>query len=231
MTAPRGRGVEGAPQRPPGPTTPPIRAYGDRALLVELAATDHVVAWVDALRELGLPGVADVVPAAETVLVLATDDQDVRALREALLRVRPGESRSGAADGEVVRIEVRYDGPDLADVARLSGLSQDEVVSAHTGQSWRVAFGGFAPGFAYLVGEDDRLHVPRRDSSRTAVPAGAVGLAGDYSGVYPRESPGGWQLIGTTDARMWDLDRDPPALLSAGASVRFVDEAGRGAGA
>lgn len=86
-----------------------------------------------------------------------------------------------------------------------------------------MAFGGFAPGFGYLVTDHDRLHVPRRDSARTAVPAGAVGLAGEYTGVYPRESPGGWQLIGTTDAPMWDLDREPPALLRPGARVRFVD--------
>ena len=91
------------------------------------------------------------------------------------------------------------------------------MVAAHTGTPWRVAFGGFAPGFAYLVGGDARLQVPRRDSPRTKVPAGAVGLAGEFSGVYPRESPGGWQLIGTTTVAMWDLDRDPPALLAAGA--------------
>jgi KipI family sensor histidine kinase inhibitor len=216
------------------PTTPRIRPYGDRALLVELADTDHVVAWVDALRRLELPGVADLVPAAETVLVLAAEDEDVRVLRKALGEVQPSPDREtgdqGSVDGagEVVEIVVRYDGPDLADVARITGLSEDEVVVAHTGMTWRVAFGGFAPGFAYLVGDDDRLHVPRRDSSRTAVPAGAVGLAGDYSGVYPRESPGGWQLIGTTDAAMWDVDREPPALLSPGATVRFVAEGDRG---
>jgi KipI family sensor histidine kinase inhibitor len=208
-------------------TSPRIRPFGDRALLVELPDTDHVVAYVDALgRERA--GVADVVPAAETVLVVADEGEDVASLRKALARVRPEPARTAAPDGDVVEIEVRYDGPDLADVARLTRLSEDEVVAAHTGATWRVAFGGFAPGFAYLVGTDDRLHVPRRDSSRTAVPAGAVGLAGDYSGVYPRESPGGWQLIGTTDARMWDLDRDPPALLSPGATVRFVPQGGRG---
>ena len=115
-----------------------------------------------------------------------------------------------------------YDGPDLAEVARLTGLGEDEVVAAHAGTPWRVAFGGFAPGFAYLVGGDPRLQVPRRDEPRTRVPAGAVGLAGEFSGVYPRESPGGWQLIGRTDAVMWDLDRDPPALLAAGLTVRFT---------
>ena len=115
-----------------------------------------------------------------------------------------------------------YDGPDLAEVARLTGLDEDEVVAAHTGTPWRIAFGGFAPGFAYLTGGDERLRVPRRDEPRTTVPAGAVGLAGEFSGVYPRPSPGGWQLIGSTDAPLWDPDRDPPALLGPGGWVRFV---------
>ena len=201
--------------------TLPVLAYGDRALLVELSDTDLVVGYVDALRAAGLEGVADVVPAAQTVLVVAADGASVGTLAGQLADVEP---RLGAMpeDGDLVEIPVVYDGPDLADVAQLTGLSEAEVVAAHTGQTWRVAFGGFAPGFGYLVGEDHRLHVPRRDSARTSVPPGAVGLAGDYSGVYPRESPGGWQLIGTTDAPMWDLDRDPPALLTPGARVRFV---------
>ena len=207
-------------------TTPTVLAYGDRALLVELGDTERVVAWVDALQRQEVPGVADLVPAAETVLVVAQEGVDVRVLRAALAAVVPEEAGALPAGGDVVEIPVSYDGPDLADVARLTGLSESEVVAAHSGALWRVAFGGFAPGFAYLVGDDDRLHVPRRDSARTAVPAGAVGLAGDYSGVYPRESPGGWQLIGTTDVQMWDLDRDPPALLRPGAAVRFVQAAG-----
>jgi KipI family sensor histidine kinase inhibitor len=120
-----------------------------------------------------------------------------------------------------VEITVVYDGPDLTEVARLTGLAEDEIVAAHTGTPWRIAFGGFAPGFAYLTGGDPRLSVPRRDEPRTTVPAGAVGLAGEYSGVYPRPSPGGWQLIGRTDAVLWDADRDPPALLAPGGSVRF----------
>ena len=107
-------------------------------------------------------------------------------------------------------------------VARLTGLDESEVVAAHTGTPWRIAFGGFAPGFAYLTGGDERLQVPRRDEPRTTVPAGAVGLAGEFSGVYPRPSPGGWQLIGSTEARLWDPDRDPPALLEHGGWVRFV---------
>lgn len=204
-----------------------VLAYGDRALLVELGSTERVVGYVDALRADPPPGLADVVPAAETVLVLAAERAVVESLRTALLAVRPLPGAEVTDSLGAVEIPVRYDGPDLADVARLTGLTEQEVVDAHTGHHWRVAFGGFAPGFGYLVGGDPRLHVPRRESARTAVPAGAVGLAGDYSGVYPRESPGGWQLIGTTQLPMWDLDRDPPALLRPGAEVRFVVEGTR----
>jgi KipI family sensor histidine kinase inhibitor len=109
-------------------------------------------------------------------------------------------------------------------VARLTGMTPDEVVAAHTGTLWQVGFGGFAPGFAYLIGGDERLNVPRQSEPRTRVPAGSVALAGEFSGVYPRESPGGWQLIGRTSentADLWDVDRDPPALLRPGMWVQF----------
>lgn len=200
-----------------------VLAYGDRALLVELGDTATVVAWTGAVGQARLPGVEDLVPAAETLLVVCSEDADVVAVRQRLgsLHVEKG-SAAPEQEGEVLRIPVAYDGPDLADVARLTGLDEDEVVQAHTGSTWRVAFGGFAPGFGYLVGGDPRLEVPRRDESRTRVPAGAVGLAGTFSGVYPRESPGGWQLIGTTAAPMWDVSRNPPALLVPGARVRFT---------
>jgi KipI family sensor histidine kinase inhibitor len=201
-----------------------VLRYGDRALLVELGDVESVVAWVDALDADRPAGVADVVPAAETVLVVATEDADLAAVRAALERVEAGPFVAAGGSSHQVDIPVRYDGPDLADVARLTGLAEDEVVELHTSSTWRVAFGGFAPGFGYLVGGDPRLRVPRRATSRTRVPAGSVGLAGEFSGVYPRESPGGWQLIGTTDVALWDLDRDPPALLVPGAQVRFVVE-------
>jgi KipI family sensor histidine kinase inhibitor len=210
---------------------PVVLAYGDRALLVELEETDRVVAWTRALTEDPLPGVADLVPAAATLLVLLDEHADAAAVRGRLERVQaePGDVPDDSEEGEVVEIPVTYDGEDLADVARITGLTEREVVEAHTGTTWRVAFGGFAPGFGYLIGGDPRLEVPRRESARTAVPAGAVGLAGEFSGVYPRESPGGWQLIGTTGVAMWDLDRDPPALLRAGARVRFTEQ-GHGGG-
>lgn len=213
-------------------SAPRVLPYGDRALLVELADVAEVVRWVDAVRAADLDAVGDVVSAARTVLVSARDGASIAQLRDRLGEVDLDGGRTayekdlgpvGDSDGAVVEIAVRYDGPDLADVARLTGLSEREVVDAHTGRPWRVAFGGFAPGFGYLVGGDPRLEVPRRGESRTSVPAGSVALADTFSGVYPRSSPGGWQLIGTTDAVMWDLDRDPPALLAPGATVRFVE--------
>lgn len=203
-----------------------IVPYGDRALMIDLSGAGEVVAWEAAVRGAALAEVADVVPAASSVLVVASDGADVTALAGMLrrLRVTAGDTAREPVASAEVEIPVRYDGPDLRDVARLTGLSEAEVVRLHTSSVWRVAFGGFAPGFGYLTGGDARLYVPRRRSARTAVPAGAVGLAGEYTGVYPRSSPGGWQLIGTTAAPMWDLRRDPPALLRPGAVVRFVEE-------
>jgi KipI family sensor histidine kinase inhibitor len=117
---------------------------------------------------------------------------------------------------------VSHDGPDLDEVGALSGLSRDELISLHTGATLTAAFCGFVPGFAYLTGVDPRLQVARRTSPRTRVEAGAVGLAGEFTGVYPRASPGGWQVIGHTALPMWDVARDPPNLLAPGARVKFV---------
>lgn len=195
---------------------------GDSGLLVELADLHEVLSLYSALEERVPSGVVDMVPAART-LMLTIDPQrgDVDAVAR---EVRGTTLRSAdLASGGEVEVHVVYDGEDLAEVARLTGLGERGVVEAHTGQEWTVAFCGFAPGFGYMVGDDDRLHVPRRTSPRTRVPPGAVGLAGEFAGVYPRESPGGWQLIGHTSTRIWDLDRDPPALLVPGARVRFVE--------
>jgi KipI family sensor histidine kinase inhibitor len=196
-----------------------VLPFGDAALLVEVDGLPEVLALAAAVHAARPAGVLDVVPAARTVLLTVAPRTDLAALHRAVrdLPVDP----SSVPDGETVEIRVTYDGPDLAEVSRLTGLAEDEVVAAHTGTPWRVAFGGFAPGFAYLTGGDERLRVPRRDEPRTAVPAGAVGLAGEFSGVYPRPSPGGWQLIGCTDAVLWDAERDPPALLQPGGTVRF----------
>ena len=211
---------EQAGQRPDGTRGPWVRAMGDAAILVELADLDAVLAHAAAIEAADWPDVVDVVPGARTVVVTVRPGTDLVALRRAVreLDVVPVD----AADGETVEIPVVYDGPDLAEVGELTGLGVDGVVDAHTGTTWRVGFGGFAPGFAYLTGGDPDLHVERRSEPRTSVPAGAVGLAGEFSGVYPRSSPGGWQLIGRTDAVLWDATRTPPALLTPGAPVRFV---------
>ncbi|MGZ5363957.1 MAG: 5-oxoprolinase subunit B family protein [Mycobacterium sp.] len=205
-----------------------IRDYGDRALLLELDGTAEVLAWSKAIQDAELLGVLDVVPASRTVLIKLAGAQYQAPTRQRLAKLDvAAASDSGAADSQVqidVQIDVVYDGPDLDEVARLTELTVDAVVAAHTGTPWRVGFGGFAPGFAYLVGGDSRLEVPRRPEPRTKVPVGAVGLAGEFSGVYPRESPGGWQLIGRTaegQAALWDVDRDPPALLTPGMWVQF----------
>ncbi len=198
-----------------------LLAVGDAAVLVEVAGLSEVLALAAALREAALPGVLDVVPAARTVLLTTVPGTDLSALRRIVLDL-PVEAGSGPSTGETVEIPVTYDGPDLDEVGRLTGLGTDGVVEAHAGTPWRVGFGGFAPGFAYLAGGDERLHVGRRDEPRTTVPAGSVGLAGEFSGIYPRASPGGWQLIGRTDAVLWDEAREPPALLQPGAEVRFV---------
>jgi KipI family sensor histidine kinase inhibitor len=213
---------------------------GEHAVLVELEGLDEVLALASAVRAAVEAGdtvfadVVDVVPAARTVLVVVSDDADIWAVRAALPLLSAdgtassaeGVSRSGVPP--IIDILVHYDGPDLDEVAKLTGLSPDEVVAAHTQTPWRVAFTGFAPGFAYLTGGDPGLLVPRRSEPRTSVAAGSVGLAGEFSAVYPRSSPGGWQLIGHTDATLWDTDRQPPALLQPGAVVRFItaDSAG-----
>jgi KipI family sensor histidine kinase inhibitor len=206
-----------------------IHDYGDRALLLEFDGTAEVLAWTDALREAGLLGVLDIVPASRTVLIKLAGPRYQAPTRQRLGKLRvTAEIRSHANapfDGRAdIEIDVVYDGADLDEVARLTGMTPAQVVAAHTGSPWRVGFGGFAPGFAYLVGGDERLHVPRQSEPRTRVPAGSVALAGEFSAVYPRESPGGWQLIGRiseTTAQLWDVYRDPPALLRPGMWVRF----------
>lgn len=199
-----------------------IRDYGDQALLLECGSTEEVLALAAALHEAHLPGVLDIVPASRTVLMKLSDPRYQAPTRQRLKRlcIHPAATHHPAGDVDVV-IDVVYDGTDLADVAAHTGMTAAEVIEAHTSAQWRVGFGGFAPGFAYLINGDPRLAVPRRSDPRTAVPAGSVGLAGEFSGVYPRQSPGGWQLIGRTDAVLWDIDRPQPALLLPGMWVQF----------
>jgi KipI family sensor histidine kinase inhibitor len=200
-----------------------VRDYGDQALLLEFNSTAEVLAWTSTLHEAGLPGVLDIVPASRTVLLKLAAPDYLAPTRQRLSRLRL-EWFTDHSPGTVqpdLTIDVVYDGEDLHEVARLTGLSPDAVIGAHTATPWRVGFGGFAPGFAYLIGGDPRLQAPRRAEPRTRVPAGSVALAGEFSGVYPRENPGGWQLIGRTEAVMWDIDRKQPALLTPGMTVQF----------
>jgi KipI family sensor histidine kinase inhibitor len=196
--------------------------YGDQALLLQFDSTADVLAWAAALREAALPGVLDIVPASRTVLVKLDGPryQSVTRRRLRTLRVTPDAMKTASPD-EFTVIDVVYDGADLAEVADRTGLSNAQVINAHTATPWRVGFGGFAPGFAYLIGGDPRLAVPQRPEPRPSVPAGAVGLAGEFSMIYPRRSPGGWQLIGHTDVVLWDIDRPNPALLTPGMWVQF----------
>lgn len=217
-----------------------LHPCGDTAILVEVDDLPAVLGLRSAIEAAvqgpddevadRLEGVLDLVPAARTLLVVARSATELPAVRAAVAAVagglEAGRLPPASAGHAEVPIPVRYDGVDLDDVAALTGLSRQQVVAAHTGRPWTVGFCGFAPGFAYLVGGDPRLEVPRRSEPRTSVPAGAVALAGLYSGVYPRSSPGGWQVIGHTAAPLWDVGRQPPALLRPGARVRFVDLGG-----
>src|SRR5215211_3881513 len=209
---------------------------GEHAVLVEVGGLDEVLAFAYAVREAagaetaGLTDIVEIVPAAATVLVVVSDNAPIAPVRQALAALPVAAASEVPVSDHVIEIPVEYNGPDLSDVAKLTGLSVEEVIAAHTGTDWRVAFGGFAPGFAYLSWGDRRLAVPRRKEPRTSVPSGAVALAGEFSAVYPRSSPGGWQLIGRTDVEVFDIDRDPPALLQPGAVVRFIEKSRAGDG-
>lgn len=200
---------------------------GTSALLVETDSLADVIALHDALAVSAPDGVVELVPAARTLLVAV--DPAVLSLETAASWVRraaaaPTDATSGVArpaPADELVVEVDYRGDDLADTAELLGVSPEQLVARHTAVAWRVAFIGFAPGFAYLGADDWPFDVPRLDVARTRVPPGAVGLAAGFSGAYPRESPGGWRLVGRTDAPLWDPRADPPALLAPGRRVRF----------
>jgi KipI family sensor histidine kinase inhibitor len=203
---------------------------GDRALLVELSGEEETGALhAELLRRRAagiLPAIREIVPAARTVLLDGLAEPARFARELAAWEIPPLHARVRDA----IEIPVRYDGPDLEAVAALWDVTADEVVRIHSAAEFRVAFCGFAPGFGYLTGLPEQYAVERRATPRTAVPAGSLALAGPYTGVYPRSSPGGWQLIGTTDTVLWDPAREPAALLSPGTRVRFLPQCVGGRG-
>lgn len=194
-----------------------ILPCGDQSILIE---TEHAATLASALR--GRDGIVDVIPSATTVLVaLDTGTLSLREAHELALGI-PLDASGNAAESNTVEIPVLYDGPDLQVGANAHGCSIHALIDWHTSTTWRAAFGGFAPGFFYLLPLDSAApDVPRRDSPRKEIPAGAVALAGQYSAVYPKVSPGGWQLIGTTNEVMWDIERSQPSLIAPGDLVRF----------
>lgn len=198
--------------------------YGQSAVLVELPGARDVLPLRNALLARAHPAVLAVVPAARTVLVEFDPDAVAAAeLRGVIEGCLTGPESSIAPPPEpTVELVVRYDGADLESVAEQCGLTVPEVIRRHCEPEYTVQFCGFAPGFGYLSGLDPALRLPRLASPRPAVPAGSVAIAGEFTGVYPRSSPGGWLLLGHTDAVLFDLDREPPALLRPGAPVRLM---------
>jgi len=198
------------------------RSVGPAAWLIDGVA--EPAAWAASLRALHVDGVHEIVPAERTVLVVCE-----RELSEAIggrldeVAVAPLEETAPGATVTIdtVTIDTVYDGDDLAAVARATGLTVDEVIDRHVHGTYSVAFCGFSPGFAYMTGLDSVLHLDRRPTPRTRVPAGSVAIAAAYTSVYPSTSPGGWHLLGRTGATLWDTERPEPALLAPGTTVRF----------
>ncbi|MGW5745216.1 5-oxoprolinase subunit PxpB [Amycolatopsis sp. NPDC003861] len=191
------------------------RRCGEDAALLDCDSPDQLRAAHATVLAARPPGVVDLVPGARSLLVVG-GVAAVRALLEAAdLTHRP------AGEPREVTLDVRYDGEDLALIAADAGISPEAVVSMHTEAGYTVAFTGFAPGFGYLTGLPAPLQQPRLETPRTRVPAGSVGIAGEFTGVYPRESPGGWRLLGHTSATLFDPHADPPALFAPGDRVRF----------
>ena len=200
-----------------------ILPMGEHAILAEVDSLDEAIALHARLESARPAGIVDLVPAARTVLARVDPARmSLSAARSWVERTTTDAASSPAAEPRVVELEVVYDGADLVETAALLGVSADELVRRHSSADWTVAFTGFAPGFGYLVSPDWTFDVPRLATPRTRVPRGSVGLAAGFTGAYPRDTPGGWRLIATTDAALFDPDAASPALLAPGTRVRFT---------
>ena len=210
-----------------------IRPEGDSALLIVFGTeisrdTNRLVsAAARRVREQGIRGVVDMIPAFVSLLV-CYDPRVIScgALRARLETILQAEAETRETAGRVFEIPVCYGGefgPDLPFIASHAGLTKREVVDIHTSRDYLVYMLGFLPGFCYLGGLDERIHTPRLETPRLKIPSGSVGIGGSQTGIYPLESPGGWRLLGKTPVRTWDPDRDVPILMQAGDSIRFVE--------
>ncbi|MEX6430096.1 MAG: 5-oxoprolinase subunit B family protein [Ferrimicrobium sp.] len=199
-----------------------ILPVGERALLIELEDLESVLGLYAEIEQRRKGGwhhdIVDVVPAARTILLDGISDPDAAATELTGWK----RFRAFPTEGPLVELETIYDGDDLHNVAKICNLSPSELIAAHGGVTFMSAFCGFSPGFTYLSGLPDELQVPRLNNPRPSVPAGAVALADEFCAVYPRSSPGGWQIIGHTETSVWDSSKDPPTLLQPGTRVRFV---------
>jgi KipI family sensor histidine kinase inhibitor len=206
-----------------------IRPFGEAALLVETGSAERAQTLAAGLRHDPIAGVTAGVPGLESLLVeLDPQESDVSSVRDALERrlAEPGEVESGARLRTIPVVYGGEMGPDLQDVAALTGLAPGEVIARHAATKLHVLFDGFAPGFAYLGELPQDLRVPRLDTPRTRTPAGSVAIAGAMSGIYPAALPGGWRVIGRTPVTLFDPRRDPPAYLLPGDRVGFAPIAG-----
>lgn len=197
-----------------------FRRAGSNGLLIELPNLDATVALFEAIVSAAFDGIEEVIPGARTLLV---QFNSLVVSNDELVRLIGGleSGRRAQSLGQLIEIPVVYDGEDLEFVAAHLGWSVDQLISRHRAATFTVAFTGFAPGFAYMTCDDPQLNVPRRESPRVRIPAGSVAVAGPFCGIYPTDSPGGWQLLGTTPSTMWDLTRERAALLAPGDRVRF----------
>jgi KipI family sensor histidine kinase inhibitor len=209
-----------------------IRMSGDTMLIVELGdridetINAHAIALAERLASAQLPGVRDVVPGYTTVGIHVDPLRtEWPALEHAIVGAAGDVETAPVAERPVIEIAVEYGGahgPDLDEVARFAGCTADEVIARHASRVYRVYMLGFVPGFAYMGRVDPSIAAPRHRVPRERVPAGSVGIAGEQTGVYPIASPGGWQLVGRTQARMFDPNRMPASLVAPGDRVRFV---------
>ena len=193
-----------------------VSAYGWQAALIECNPNE-----VSALNSACLQSelFIEVVPAECTVLVCWDGELTIGRIEKLVTAVKP---ETEVNTGRLVEIPVRYDGQDLDEVAKLTGLSKSKVIELHSSTTFTAAFAGFAPGFMYCVGLPEVLQLPRRSTPRVKVPAGSLAMADTYTAIYPLNSPGGWNLIGTTDVQMFDASAQQPSLLLPGDRVRFV---------